>query len=381
MSDSSSPEAGDVQDETGWSTGTKRLVAIGVGLLVLVGLAIPKIPDSTASNGGGSGQESAPMDVEATVLRPGTVTDQIRTTGTLRADESVELTAEAGGKITDIRFEEGNRVQEGALLVQINDAELRARKQRLEHELQLASDRAERQKKLLAEGGVSQEEYDATANEVEVLKAELSLVEAQIEKKKIRAPFSGVVGLRQVSEGAYVSPQTAITTLQRLNPIKIDFSVAEKYASRVGPGQQISFTVRSRDRPLDGRVYATNTQVNPETRTLQLRARAPNPDGTLRPGMFADVTVTLGTVDDATVVPAFAVIPTLDGQRVFVAENGTAQPRNVSVGIRTDSTVQVTDGLALGDTVITSGIQDLRAGLPVQIEKFEDRESNEQRKK
>jgi membrane fusion protein (multidrug efflux system) len=101
---------------------------------------------------------------------------------------------------------------------------------------------------------------------------------------------------------------------------------------------------------------------------LQLRARAPNPDGTLRPGMFADVTVTLGTIDDATVVPAFAVVPTLEGQRLFVVENGTAQPRNVSVGVRTDSTVQVTDGLALGDTVITSGIQDLRAGLPVRVE-------------
>jgi membrane fusion protein (multidrug efflux system) len=371
MSDSSSPESGDVQDETGWSTGTKRLVALGVGLLVLVGLAIPKISDSSGDGGSGGGPSDAPTRVDATVLRPGTVTNQIRTTGTLRADESVELTAEAGGKITDIRFEEGNRVQEGALLVQINDAELRAERQRLEHELELASDRAERQKKLLAEGGVSQEEYDATANEVEVLKAELSLVEAQIEKKKIRAPFSGVVGLRQVSEGAYVSPQTAITTLQRTDPVKIDLSVAEKYASRVGPGQQISFTVRSRDRPLEGRVYATNTQVNPETRTLQLRARAPNDDGTLRPGMFADVTVTLGTVKDAIVVPSFSVVPTLGGQRVFVAEDGTARPRNVTLGVRTDSTVQITDGLTLGDTLITSGIQDLRAGLPIRIETLE----------
>jgi membrane fusion protein (multidrug efflux system) len=338
---------------------------------VLVGLAIPKLPDSTASGGDGGEQAEAPMQVDATVLRPGPVTERIRTTGTLRADESVELTAEAGGKITAIRFEEGARVQAGDLLVQINDAELRAEKRRLEHELELAVDRAERQERLLKEGGVSQEEYDATVNEVEVLRADLALVEAQIEKKKVRAPFDGVVGLREVSEGAYVSPQTTISTLQRLDPIKVDFSVAEKYASRVGPGQQISFTVRSLDRPLDGRVYATNTQVNPETRTLQLRARAPNPRGALRPGMFADVTVTLGTVQDATIVPSFSVVPTLDGQRVFVAENGTAQPRNVRLGVRTDSTVQVTEGLALGDTVITSGIQDLRAGLPIRVETLE----------
>lgn len=357
--------------ETGWSARTKRLIALGVGVLVLVGLAIPKISDSSASSGGGSGAGQAPMQVDATVLRTGTVTEQIRTTGTIRADESVELTAESGGKITAIRFEEGNRVQKGELLVQINDAELQAEKKRLNHQLQLASDRAERQKRLLAEGGVSQETYDATVNEVEVLKADLALVEAQIEKTKVRAPFSGVVGLREVSEGAYVSPQTKITTLQRLNPIKVDFSVSEKYASRVGPGQPITFSVRSLDRVLDGQVYATNTQVNPDTRTLQLRARAPNSNGTLRPGMFADVTVTLGTIDDAIIVPSFAVVPTLDGQRVFVAEGDTARPRNVTIGVRTDSTVQVTDGLALGDTVITSGIQDLRAGLPVRIETLE----------
>ena len=365
---STSPE-GSQTDAEGWSSRTKRLIAIGVGALLLVGLAIPKIGDTGASGGGG-GQE-APTTVEATVVEPGQVVERIRTTGTVRADESVELTAESGGKITDIRFEEGSRVQKGALLVQINDAELRAEKKRLEHQFQLASDRAERQKRLLAEGGVSQEAYDATVNDVEVLKADLALVEAQIEKKKVRAPFSGVVGLRQVSEGAYVSPQTAITTLQRLDPIKIDFSVSEKYASRVTPGQSISFTVRSIDQPLDGRVYASNPQVNPETRTLQLRARAPNPDRALRSGMFADVTVTLGTIEDAIVVPSFAVVPTLDGQRVFVVENGMAQPRNVSLGIRTDSTVQVTDGLALQDTVITSGIQGLRAGLPVRIETLE----------
>jgi membrane fusion protein (multidrug efflux system) len=378
MSDSSSPDAGDVQDETGWSTGTKRLVALGVGLLVLVGLAIPKISDSTASDGEEGGSGDAPMRVDATVLEPGSVTRQIRTNGTLRADESVELTAEARGRITNIRFEEGARVQEGDLLVQLNDAELRAQKQRLEHELELASDRVERQKRLLAEGGVSQEEYDATANEVEVLKAELSLVDAQIEKKTVRAPFSGVVGLRQVSEGAYVSPQTEITTLQRLDPIKVDFSVSEQYATQVQPGQAITFSVRSRNETMEGEVYATATQVDTDTRTLQLRARAPNP-GTLRPGMYADVTVTLGTIDDTILVPSFAVMPALNTQRVFVVDDGAAQPRNVAVGLRTDSTVQITDGLAVGDTVITSGIQDLRAGLPVQIETIEGRGSNQRK--
>jgi membrane fusion protein (multidrug efflux system) len=355
---------------------TKRLLIGGVVLLILLGLALPKIRGSDDTGGDGGGSAPAPMAVDATVLRPSTMTEQLRTTGTLRADESVELTPEASGKITDLRFEEGAQVQKGQLLVQINDAELQAERKRIEHELALASDRAERQNRLLEEGGISQEEYDATVNEVEVLKAELEGVEARIDKTQIRAPFGGVVGLRMVSEGAYVTPQSRITTLNRLDPLKVDFSVPEKYASRVRAGQSISFQVRGLDRELTGQVYATDVAVADETRTLQLRARTDNPDRALRPGMFADVEVTLGTIDDAVTVPAFAVTPTLDGQRVFVVENGTAQPRNITLGIRTDSTVQVTDGLALGDTVITSGIQELRAGLPVRIEKIEGRESN-----
>jgi len=370
--ESSPPESG--PSESGWTSRTKRVVAIGVGVLVLVGLALPKLDGSGATETGSD--ESAPMQVDATVLRPGSMAEQVRTSGTLRADESVELTPETSGKVTAIQFEEGARVEEGQLLLKTNDAELRAERTRLEHRLELASDRAERQKRLLAEGGVSQEEYDATVNEVEVLEAELELVEAQIAKTEVRAPFSGVVGLRAVSEGAYVTPQTQVTTLKRLDPIKVDFSVSEKYASRVRSGQPIAFRVRGIERTLNGEVYATDVQVDSETRTLRLRARADNSDGTLRPGMFADVTVSLGTITDAVVVPAFAVVPTLDGQRVFVAENGTARPRNVTLGLRTDSTVQVTEGLSLRDTVITSGIQEMRAGLPVQIERFEGRESN-----
>ncbi|MEF8865760.1 MAG: efflux RND transporter periplasmic adaptor subunit, partial [Salinibacter sp.] len=145
----------------------------------------------------------------------------------------------------------------------------------------------------------------------------------------------------------------------------------EQYAARVQPGQSITFSVRSLEQSLEGTVYASNTQMSADTRTLQLRARAPNPNGALRPGMFADVTVPLGEVTDAIVVPSFAVVPTLDGQRVFVAENGVAQPRNVTLGVRTDSTVQVTDGLSLRDTVITSGIQSLRTGLPIRIDTLE----------
>lgn len=350
----------------------RRWIALGGAVLVVVALAIPKI--STSDDGGGASQgggQGEPLGVDVQVVRTGTVVERIETTGTLRANESVDLTSETAGKITAIRFREGSRVAKGALLLQINDSELQAQRQRLQYRLQLARDRADRQERLLAQGGVSQEEYDATVNEVNVLESDLALVEAQVEKTKVRAPFGGTVGLRRVSEGSYLSPQTTITTLQDVNPIKVDLSVPEKYALQIGEGQPVAFTVRGSDRVFEGRVYAVEPQVDPNTRSLQLRARAANADGALRPGMFADVTVVLGTVDDALMVPTFAVLPELGTQRLFVFQNGQAQPRNVTLGVRTDSTVQITGGLAVGDTVITSGIQNLRAGLPVRVETVE----------
>ena len=342
---------------------------MGVLAAVLVALAIPKIP-AIGNDGETAPDDSEPppaLRVNAVVVQPGRIVEQMTTTGTLRADEAVDLTSETAGKITAIQFAEGERVAAGDVLVQINDAELQAQKTRAQHRLDLARTRAERQEALLARGGATQEEVDEVQNQVAVLEAELDLLDAQIEKTTVRAPFSGTVGLRQVSEGAYLSTQTPIATLQRLSPLKVDLSVPEKYATRIRTGQSIAFQVRGSGQIYDGTVYAVEPQVDRATRTIQLRARTANADGSLRPGMFANVTLRLGTRDDALVVPAFAVVPALGSQRVFVVNNGTAQPRPVSLGLRTDSTVQVTDGLAVGDTVITSGIQDLRAGLPIRV--------------
>lgn len=358
------------QDEASDGEGLSRrgLVVLGIALLVVAGLFLPKLVPSSEGAADDEGGGEAPLGVDGYVVRAVDLTERVQTTGTLRANESVELTSEAAGKVTSIRFDEGSRVRRGQLLLTTNDAELQADRQRLEYRLRLAEDREQRQKRLLEMGGVSQEEYDATLNEVNVIQAELDLVEARIEKTKVRAPFNGTIGLRHVSDGSYISPQTPIASLQSIDPIKIDLSVPEKYAGRVEVGTPLSFTVRGSDETYAGTVYAIEPLIDAETRTLRLRAEAPNAEGRLRPGAFADVDVVLGTIEETLVVPTFAVIPELGGQRVFVAENGTVQPRNVVTGIRSDSTVQITEGLSLQDTVITSGIQNLRAGMPVQIE-------------
>ena len=361
-----------VSAPSGLSTRTKRLLGVAVVALVLLGLALPKLLASDGGDSGSSaqqssGQESDTLSADAYVVAPARLADRLFTTGTLRASESVELASETAGKITRILFEEGSRVRRGELLVQINDSEFQAEKQRLEYELALAEEREARQRQLLEKGGISQDEYDAVLNRVNVLRSELDLVEAQIEKTKIRAPFDGTIGLRYVSEGSYVSPQARIASLRQIRPIKIDLSVPEKYVGRVAEGDTISFAVAGAGGPQRATVYAIEPSVAEDTRTLQLRARHPNPSGQLLPGAFADAEVIFRQIDSALTVPQFAVLTDREGQQVFILKSGRAQPQRVETGIRTDSTVQITQGLAAGDTVLTSNVQQLRSGAVIRV--------------
>jgi membrane fusion protein (multidrug efflux system) len=204
--------------------------------------------------------------------------------------------------------------------------------------------------------------------ELNVLRAELLQIEAQLEKTEIRAPFGGVIGLRWVSLGAYLSSQTTIAALLDLDPVKVDFSVPERYASLVEDGDKISYTVEGIDRTFTGVVYAIEPGVDPETRALRMRARSTNRDGLLRPGTFANIDLAVRSVPDALAVPAIAVIPELGGTKVWVHADGRAEARSVTTGIRTESMVQITSGLEAGELVITTGLLQLQSGLEVEIE-------------
>lgn len=339
------------------------------GLLLIGGILLFPQDDSTAANDESEQRAEQPpaLQADAVVVAPTRIAEQIRATGTLRADESVDLSVETAGRITSMDLPEGQTVSAGTLLLSVSNDDLYAEQRRLQAQLELAEAREERQARLLEEGGVSQEAYDATQNEVEVLQADLDQVGARIAKTEIRAPFTGQLGLRYVSEGSYISPSTRIATLQRIDPIKLDFSVPEKYAGRVEAGQPITFSVRNSNEEHTARVMATEPRVNNETRSLRVRARASNDGNGLRPGTFADLTLTLGAVDDALVVPNFALVPNLGVQRVFVYRNGQAQPQEVTIGTRTSDLVEITEGLAPGDTVLTSNIQELRPGRPVEV--------------
>ncbi len=355
----------------------KRLLII-VGVLVILGLlAIPKVQSLTqaSSSQNQSNRGSDPLSVDVHVIEPRVYENKIFTTGTLMANEEVELRSEISGKIVELRLEEGKSVEAGEVLIKTNDSELQAQLKQAEYRLSLAELRERRQKQLLEKGGISQEQYDATLNELNVLKAEADLIQAQIEKTEIQAPFDGVVGLRYVSNGSYISPTTQIAMLQSINPIKLEFSVPERYAGIVETGDRLIFNVQGREQGFEASIYAIEPRINSQTRTLRMRALADNADGKLLPGGFANIELILEEIENALMIPTISVVPELQGQKVYMLENGLVQERRVKTGIRTESNIQILEGLSPGDTVLTTGLLQVRSGMPVtvdQVDKYEE---------
>lgn len=320
-------------------------------------------PGGMSGRGGGPG---GPMPVNVEVVHTERMADQINAVGTIRADERVELRSEVSGRVREIRFREGARVAAGELLLKIDDSELRAQLARAESRLAIAEREEKRQRDLFQQNVASSRDLDNAATNLAVARAEADLIRAQLAKTDIRAPFAGVVGLRALSEGTYVTPTTPITTVVDDNPVKIDFVVPERFAGQLAPGDGIRFTVEGLPRTFTGTVYAIEPAIDEQTRTLGVRATSPNDDGALVPGAFAQVEIALPE-RDALSVPSFALIPEIRGHRVLVMRGGKAEPRPVRIGARTTDRVEVLEGLAEGDSLILSGLMQLRPGAPVTL--------------
>jgi membrane fusion protein (multidrug efflux system) len=253
------------------------------------------------------------------------------------------------------------------VLVKLNDRELQAELKRKQLEEKLVADDERRKRALHDINGISQEEYDRATNALHMAQAEREVIESQLAKTEIVAPMNGVVGLRYVSVGTYVTPQQRLATMQKIDTVKAEFSVPEKYGGRLAPGTEVRVNVGEEQADHHGVVYAVESKVDPGTRTLKARARLPNPGDRLIPGSFARVEITLERIPDAVVIPAAAIVPQLDGERVFVCENGRARSVPVTTGIRTDRAVQVTSGLSPGDTLILTGLLQVTEGSAVRI--------------
>ncbi|MGK7368963.1 MAG: efflux RND transporter periplasmic adaptor subunit [Candidatus Halalkalibacterium sp. M3_1C_030] len=354
------------------STLKKTLTGLLI-FVVIAALAYPKVKPLIMGHDEDATQQNnqAPLSVDAVIVEPAEVQDKIFSTGSILANEEVELRSEVSGKITDIYLQEGKMVNKNQLLIKINDSELQAQLQRARYRLDLATERERRQKQLLEKGGISQEDYDATLNEVNVLKSEVQLIQAQIDKTEIRAPFKGRVGLKYVSDGSYISPTTRIASLQNINPVKLDFSVPERYVSRVKTGDKVTFAVQGFDQVFEGEIYAIEPKIDSQTRTLQLRALSSNDEGLLVPGAFADIELILETIEDALMIPTISLIPELQGQKVYLFNNGSVTEQRVQTGLRTADRVRILEGIQQGDTVLTTGLLQVREGMPVRINEIQ----------
>jgi membrane fusion protein, multidrug efflux system len=354
-----------------------RITAIVAAAIILVGFILFQSnilnrregPKENSAPGNPAADSGAPqaIPVRAIIVEKGALKDFIFVNGSTAPNEEVAISSEVPGKVQRILFKEGALVNKGVALVQLDDAELQAERRRLVVQQELNQRIAERLKALYDKEGVSLQEYEVAKAEAEKVKAEIALIDVQIEKRTIRAPFSGRLGLRLVSEGSYISPGLAIVSLISINPIKLEFSVPEKYSRAVGSGTIVKFQMDGYDGDYDATVVAVEPNIDLATRTFRLKATAPNPGGKIIPGAFAKVIVNLRKFDDAIMVPTEAIVPEQNEKKVFVYRSGIAQSVTVETGIRQESAIQVLSGLENGDTVITSGVLQIRPGVPVTI--------------
>jgi membrane fusion protein (multidrug efflux system) len=343
------------------------LVVVAVVAVAMLVIFKPKSKDSKAVAGSGRPGGGGPVSVQAILASEQRLTNDVYSTGTVQANEEVNIRPEITGRVISIHFKEGSKVNKGDLLIKLNDTDLRAQLQKLQSTKALNESNEFRAKKLMEIEGISRQEYESVQNQLSGVNADIDLIRAQMAKTEIRAPFPGVIGIRNVSEGSIVGPSDVIVSVQQIDPVKIDFSIPEKYINQVRVGDRIAFTIEGTDTSFTATVNAIEPKIDPTTRRVIIRAVCKNSDGKIYPGAFARVRLSLGEIENAILVPTQSVVPTQKGQNVYVVRGGKATPQPVETGIRNDTAVQILSGLNPNDTVITTGIMQLRPQTPVTV--------------
>jgi len=314
-----------------------------------------------------SGGKDTPTSVEGIVVKTATFDNNLALSGSVEANEQIEIRSEVSGIVEGIYFTEGSNVKKGQVLFKVNDIELRAQLRQAATKEGLAAENQRRAKLLLQKEAISQEEFDIANADFASMQAQTQLIRAQIGKTSVRAPFSGKIGLRSISPGTYLTPTILVAKLVNTGKLKITFSIPEKYASQVKSGSTIDFTVSGSDKVYSAKIYAIEPEIEVATRTLQIRAIADNVDGKLFPGTFAEVKLPLTTIKDAIVVPSQAIVPVQNGKKVFISNKGKAKEVMVEATTRTDASILILSGLKAGDTLITSGVMSLKDDAPIKV--------------
>ncbi len=348
---------------------TRRIVfflsAVGI---VVIGLVIYRLSENNKDKRQDIiHKERGTPTVYATVIEGKPFSDYLSLTGAIEPNEVVDLRSEISGVVENLNFSEGSQVSSGQVLLKINDAELRAQLGEVTTKRALAAENERRARLLLEKEAISQEEYDLAKAEFQTAQSQIQLIEAQLSKTLLKAPFSGTIGLRNISKGSYITPTTEIAQLVNTSKLKVDFSVPEKYAAKVRRNTFIHVSVQGDSTIYKARIYAIEPKIEANTRTLRVRAMVDNVSNNLIPGLFVNINFPLERLENAILIPTEALIPIQNGKKVFILKSGHAKEIVVESGARTNEEVLITRGLNIGDTVLTSGMMSLRDGSSIKV--------------
>ncbi len=349
---------------------TQKLT-IGLLLLLFWGIffSCNNKKNETSPQAGGPPKQP-PISVDGIVSKTQILVSLIEVPGSLLANESIEIHPEVSGRLVQLNVVEGRFVTQGALLAKLNDGDLQAQKRKLEVQLKIAEQTENRQGQLLKIQGISQQEYDLSLLQVHNLNADIDIINEAIRKTEIRSPFSGKLGFRNISPGAYITPATIISTVSQVTQLKLQFTVPEKYSSEIKQGQNIEFYIDGSALTFHANVSATEVAIEENTRSLSVRAIVKTKNPFLIPGAFAKVKIELGKNDKAMMIPTVAVVPQGRKKIIYLFKNGKAIATEITTGVRDSDNIQVISGLNLGDTVITTGLLFLKQGSDVKIAKI-----------
>lgn len=313
---------------------------------------------------GGMGAQAASVETVPVTVRD--LEETIEATGSLQSNEGIVLRPEIAGRIAEISFAEGRRVEQGQPLVRLDDEVYRAELAEAEANLALSKTNYQRMKELADEGIVARQSYDEALSRLSADQAKLDLARAKLAKTQIAAPFSGFLGLRKIALGDYVNPGQDLVNLENTDPIKVEFRVAEIHLAQLRLEQKIRVAVDAfPGRVFDGEIYAIDPRVDDSGRSVFIRAEVPNEKGTLKPGLFARVSIVVGRRTKAILVPEQAIVPQGSALFVFRAENGAARMSEVKTGLRQNGFVEIIQGLSRKDAVVAAGQMKIRDGSPI----------------
>jgi membrane fusion protein (multidrug efflux system) len=316
-------------------------------------------------------KNNQPQGVTGYIVRFGSIPEGLSLPAHILPAESTDIHPETSGIIRSLYIKEGEAVHEGTLLAKLNDDELQAQLKKLNVQLQIAIKTEERNKELLNINGISQQEYDISFLQVNTIRADIELTNALIRKTEVRAPFSGKIGLRKISPGAYVTPATILTNIRQIHSLKLEFTVPDKYASTIKEGTEFSFTIQGSQKIFSAKVYAIESYVNEQNRGMNIRCYIVSKDPVLIAGAFATVRMSMGSNSPSLMIPTQAVIPQARGKKVILYKNGIAQMTDVQTGIRDSASIEIISGLMEGDTILTTGLMSVKHDSPVKLTKVD----------